>query len=320
MSDAAIAVEDLRKSYRSGIYSRAFPALKGVTFEVQRGEIFGLLGPNGAGKTTLIKILLGVIRRSGGSAFLLGAPAGNRASRLRVGYLPENLRISPHHTALTAMEYYGRLSGLKNSQIKARRLALLENVGLDERARDSIKKYSKGMLQRLGLAQALLHDPDLLILDEPTDGLDPVGRSHVRNVLRELKRQGKTVFLNSHLLQEVELICDRVAILDQGLVRAIGNVDELAADPTEGVELELTLAGTAAGIQEALGDRGVKSQVVNGDGDHELQMRLMAQVDVDAVVDDLRQGGVSIIGLRRKRVTLEDTFLSLFAETPDGDR
>jgi ABC-2 type transport system ATP-binding protein len=218
------------------------------------------------------------------------------------------------------MEYYGRLSGLQKSRIRSRRIALLENVGLDERARDSIKKYSKGMLQRLGLAQALLHDPDLLILDEPTDGLDPVGRSHVRNVLRELKKQGKTVFLNSHLLQEVEMICDRVAILDGGLVKAIGTVDELAADQTEGVELELTLAGPAAGIQDALGDRGVKSRVVNGEGHHELQMRLMDQVDVDAIVDDLRQEGLSIVGLRRKRVTLEDTFLSLFAETPDGDR
>jgi len=314
---AAIEVNDLQKFYRNGLFRRRFQALKGVTLEVSRGEIFGLLGPNGAGKTTLIKVLLGIVRPSGGSAKLLQRPAGDRVSRVQVGYLPENLRIAPHHTALTALEYYGRLSGLKIAEIKARRMPLLESVGLADRTRESVKKFSKGMLQRLGLAQALLHDPELLILDEPTDGLDPVGRSQVRGVLHRLKQEGKTIFLNSHILQEVELVCDRVAILDRGLVKAIGHVDEIAPTKQEGVELDLSLAGSQEAIRRALGDRGVCHWHANGDGQHRLRLRLLDQAGVDQCVDDLRHGGISIVGLARRRLTLEDAFLQLFAETAE---
>lgn len=192
---AAIQVNELRKTFREGwIKRRAFEALKGVTFDVRQGEIFGLLGPNGAGKTTFIKILLGIVRKSSGAAALLGHQAGDRRSRQQVGYLPENLRIPRHLTGSTALELYGRLSNLSAAEIRHRRAELLEMVGLSDRARDGVRKYSKGMLQRLGLAQALLHNPDLIILDEPTDGLDPVARSQVRGLLAEIKRQGKTIF------------------------------------------------------------------------------------------------------------------------------
>ncbi len=312
MSDPAIEVRELKKSYRNGLFRRSFPALKGVSFSVRSGEIFGLLGPNGAGKTTLIKILLGIARRSGGAASLLGRPAGDRRSRLEVGYLPEQLRIAGHHTARTAMEYYGRLSGLGRRSIRAHCDDLLRRVGLADRAREPIKKYSKGMLQRLGLVQALMHDPDLLILDEPTDGLDPVGRSQVRGLLRELKDQGKTIFLNSHLLQEVELICDRVAILDRGIVRAIGAVNEIAPQQSEGIELEVTVAGGEDEIRAALGAREIKSCEPNGDGQHRLHIRVTDQPEVDSVLDDLRQHQLSIVTLHRRRLTLEDAFLSLF--------
>ena len=162
MSEAAIEVHDLKKNYKSGWFKRPFEALKGVSFQVKQGEIFGLLGPNGAGKTTLIKVLLGIVRRSGGQASLLGRPAGDLSSRIKVGYLPENLRIAGHHSAHSALDYYGQLSGLQGAQIKARRDELLESVGLADRSRERVKKYSKGMVQRLGLAQALLHDPELL--------------------------------------------------------------------------------------------------------------------------------------------------------------
>jgi len=311
---AAIEVEQLKKSYRSGLFRRPFEALKGVSFRVEQGEIFGLLGPNGAGKTTLIKVLLGIVRRSGGTAKLLGRPAGDRSSRLKVGYLPENLRIASHHTALTALEYYGKLSGLSSAEIKAKRMGLLDSVGLADRTRESVKKFSKGMLQRLGLAQALLHDPQLLILDEPTDGLDPVGRSHVRSVLNQLKEDGKTIFLNSHILQEVELVCDRVAILDRGIVKALGRVDEIAPAQHEGVELDLAIAGGKDDILASLESRDIVVWEVNGDGQYNVRLRLRDQAAVDRCIDELRARGVSIIDLSRRRLTLEDAFLKLFQD------
>jgi ABC-2 type transport system ATP-binding protein len=314
MSTPALAVNELWKSYRNGIFRRRFDALRGVTLRVEQGEIFGLLGPNGAGKTTLIKILLGIARKSRGAASLLGRNAGARASRAKVGYLPENLRIAGHHTARTALELYGRLSGLSTRAIRAERDRLLERVGLADRQHESVKKYSKGMLQRLGLAQALLHDPDLLILDEPTDGLDPRGRSQVRSLLTELKQQGKTVFLNSHILQEVELICDRVAILDRGVLRAMGSVSEIAPRQTQGVEVELLLTGQELDIRRALGERGVNQWDRTAEGQHRLVLRLLDQSAVDQCVDDLRRQGLSIIGLARRRITLEDAFLSLLSD------
>jgi ABC-2 type transport system ATP-binding protein len=284
-----------------------------VSLRVERGEIFGLLGPNGAGKTTLIKILLGIVRKSGGQATLLDRPAGERVSRYKIGYLPENLRMPAYHTARTALHYYGRLSGLSRSEILAHRDKLLEQVGLADRTREPIKKYSKGMLQRLGLAQALLHDTQLLILDEPTDGLDPVGRSQVRSVLHRLKAEGKTIFLNSHILQEVELVCDRVAILDKGLVKAQGGVDQIAPQQTEGVELDLVVTGAEPTIRRALAERGVNKWETNGGEQHRLSLRLLDQSAVNACIDDLRREDISIVGMTRRRVTLEDAFLKLLA-------
>ena len=314
----AIEVAELKKNYRNGLFGKPFVALRGVSFQVQRGEIFGLLGPNGAGKTTLIKILLGIVRRSGGAASLLGRPAGDRSSRIRVGYLPENLRIATHHTAHSALDYYGHLSGLPGMAIKARRDQLLESVGLADRTRESVKKYSKGMVQRLGLAQSLLHDPELLILDEPTDGLDPIGRSHVRSVLHQLKSEGKTIFLNSHILQEVEMVCDRVAILDRGELKALGTVDEIAPEQQEGVELQLTVAGSEQAVRTALGDRGIKDWSVAGQGQFRLSLRLLNQASVDQCIDDLRQHDVSVVHLARHKITLEDAFLNLLADSVDA--
>ena len=237
---AIVDVEDLAKVYRSWSVTgrRRIEALAGVSLRAHAGEVFGLLGPNGAGKTTLIKSLLGVIRPSAGHASLFGRPAGSSAARQRVGYLPESLRIDPHHTARTALRFYGRLSRMSESEIRPRIDELLELVGLRDRDRESVRRFSKGMCQRLGLAQALMHDPDLLILDEPTDGLDPVGRNDVRKIIERLRDSGKTIFLNSHILQEVELVCTRVAIMSAGRLRGIGTVDELAAGkvglPTSG--------------------------------------------------------------------------------------
>lgn len=224
-----MAVDSLRKVYRGGRWWRRsdIHALQGVSLSACRGQVFGLLGPNGAGKTTLIKILLGVIRSSGGRASLFGLPAGSTPARRRVGYLPESLRVDRHHTARSALSFYGRLSGLDSKAIRDRSDELLELVGLSTRDRESVKRFSKGMLQRLGLAQALMHDPDLLVLDEPTDGLDPVGRQEVRKVIERLRAAGKTIFLNSHILHEVELVCTHLAIMAHGEVLASGSLDEL---------------------------------------------------------------------------------------------
>lgn len=314
-ADPVIEVRDLRKSYRSGlIFRKSLEALKGVTFRVEAGEVFGLLGPNGAGKTTFINVLLGIVRKNGGTASLLGQQAGFRRSRERVGYLPENLRIPRHLNALSALDYYGGLSGLSREQIKVKQGELLELVGLSDRARDPVRKYSKGMVQRLGLAQALLHDPDLLFLDEPTDGLDPVGRSHVRNLLHELRDAGKTVFLNSHLLQEVEMVCDRVAILDKGMLKRIGSVTEIASDQLEGLDLELELSGPKKAILQALGDRPISKGETLGQDHFRCVVRLADQAAADRCIDDLRSKQVSIIGISRRRITLEEAFLDILAE------
>ena len=334
--DSAIETQDLRKTYVEGLLGRKRQeALKGVSLRVERGEIFGLLGGNGAGKTTFIKCLLGIVRKSGGDARLLGFPAGDRQGRRLVGYLPENLRVPRHLTAYTALEYYGHLSNVPSSVIRQRRGELLEMVGLAPRAKDVVRTYSKGMLQRLGLAQAMLHDPDLFILDEPTDGLDPLARSQVRGFLADLKKRGKTIFLNSHILQEVELICDRVAILDRGNLKRVAHVAEItsgrgqpmAAAPAKGngqpstakeeLELHLDLTAPEPLIRQTLGSLTITSWQAFSPNDHRVVTRVFDQAAVDALIDRLRQAGVSIVGLSRRRVSLEDAYLEIVAETVD---
>ncbi|MHB0957833.1 MAG: ABC transporter ATP-binding protein [Pirellulaceae bacterium] len=308
----AIEVQDVCKTYRDGlIWRSSFHALKGISLQVGYGEIFGLLGPNGAGKTTLVKLLLGIVRSTRGQAWMLGRPAGDRAGRQRVGYLPENLRIARHHTALSALELYGQLSRLSRSEIRRRSGPLLESVDLAHRSRDVVRKYSKGMLQRLGLAIALLHEPELVFLDEPTDGLDPAGRAQVRQTLMRLKEAGKTIFLNSHLLQEVELVCDRVAILDTGLLKGIGTVEQLVAHRSQGIELQLTVSGSITAIRAALSDVP-QAQIESHDaGHHRVQACLKEQADVDRCVDRLRQHAISITSLGRRRVSLEEAFMEV---------
>jgi ABC-2 type transport system ATP-binding protein len=326
----AIETSDLTKTYIEGwLRRKRQPALKGVSLRVERGEIFGLLGGNGAGKTTFIKTLLGVIRKSSGAASLLGFAAGDRRGRRLVGYLPENLRVPRHLTGYTALEYYGNLSNVPTSVIRRRRGPLLEKVGLAERAKDPVRTYSKGMLQRLGLAQAMLHDPELFILDEPTDGLDPLARSQVRGYLKDLKQQGKTVFLNSHILQEVELICDRVAILDKGVLRRVAHVAEITsgrgspgingngqADGQAGeLELHLDLVGDERIIRETLAALPTANWQPFSATDFRVVARLARQAEVDQLIDRLRAAGISIVGLSRRRVSLEDAYLEIVAES-----
>ena len=327
-SQPAIETLELRKTYVEGLFRRKRQeALKGVSLRVERGEIFGLLGGNGAGKTTFIKTLLGIIRRTGGEAKLLGFPAGDRRARQLVGYLPENLSLPRHLTGLTALELYGHLSNVPSAVIRERRGPLLEKVGLAERAKDPVRTYSKGMRQRLGLAQAMLHDPELFILDEPTDGLDPLARSQVRGYLLELKQQGKTVFLNSHILQEVELICDRVAILDRGVLKRVANVAEITSgrvsitdgngQTPEALVVHLDVTGPDAVIRQTLGLLPIVSWQAFSDTDFRIVTRVPHQPAADELIDRLRAAGVSIVGFSRRRVSLEDAYLEIVAEAAD---
>ncbi|MCA9133454.1 MAG: ABC transporter ATP-binding protein [Planctomycetales bacterium] len=308
----AIDVRRLRKEYCQGWWRRrGFTALKGVDLTVGRGEVFGLLGPNGAGKTTLIKILLGIVRGSGGEAHLLGAPAGSRGARQKIGYLPENLSFPAHHTATRALQLYGRLSRVSEATIRSRSRELLELVGLQGRERELVRKYSKGMRQRLGLAQAMLHDPELLILDEPTDGLDPVGRSQIRQLISGLKERGKTVFLNSHILQEVEMVCDRVAILAGGTLRGVGTPQELTHQFHGALasRIRMELAGEAAAVQALCGQDDCELLALP-DGKWQFSTSCESQAEVDQWVDRLRGRSISLLKLERSRPTLEEVFLS----------
>ena len=341
MPTPIVDVRGLAKTYRGWSFGRrrAVEALREVTLESYGGEVFGLLGPNGAGKTTLIKTLLGVIRPSRGDASLFGLPVGSATARRRVGYLPESLRIDPHHTARTALRFYGRLSGMDAAAIRRRSDELLELVGLRDRDRESVRRFSKGMNQRLGLAQALMHQPDLLILDEPTDGLDPVGRSSVRRLIERLRDDGKTIFLNSHILQEVELVCGRVAIMSRGRIRAVGTIEELARgregdrvcidvtppdrdghtlatadDPCDSLRNELCRLD---GIVD--GTPGVTVSPLAGTDRIRVTLPCRDQRAVDHAVDLLRRQRFSITSLATHRRSLEETFLELVGDGSDDD-
>ncbi len=221
MAGPVLSVSGLTKRFRK------FEALVGVNLSVEPGTVFSLLGQNGAGKTTLIKVLLGILKPSEGTARVLGYPVGSVQARRKIGYLPEDHRFPEYHTGPSLLEFYGGLQGIPRHERRKRIGFWLDRVGLGGRESVRIRGYSKGMKQRIGLAQALIHDPDLVFLDEPTDGVDPVGRREIRDLMLDLKRMGKTLFLNSHLLGEVELVSDRVAILNKGKMVREGSLTEL---------------------------------------------------------------------------------------------
>ncbi|NJM45356.1 MAG: ABC transporter ATP-binding protein [Alkalinema sp. RU_4_3] len=229
----AITTQNLSKQYRTGFWlNQRVRSLSQLDLTVYQGETFGLLGQNGAGKTTLIKTLLGIIRPSRGKATVLGRPIGNRAVKQRIGYLPENPYFYETLTGWEVMEMTAGLFGLSRGAVRSRIPELLDLVGLPQEAarKKQLRQYSKGMLQRIGMAQALINDPELLFLDEPMSGLDPMGRFQMREIILQLKKQGRTIFFNSHVLSDVEKLCDRVAILDRGEMIAMGSLQELLGD------------------------------------------------------------------------------------------
>src|ERR1700682_2734693 len=248
----AVETVGLRKEYGHKV------ALHGLDLTVQPGEVFGFLGPNGAGKTTTIKILLGLVRPSSGEARLLGMPAGDAEARRRIGYLPENFRFHDWLTGAALLEFHARLAGLSPVVRRSRIPAVLDQVGLGGRGNDRIRGYSKGMTQRIGLAQAIIHEPDLVLLDAPTSALDPVGRREVRDLIRSLRETGMAVFLNSHLLSEVEMVCDRVAIVDRGRIVRSGKLTDLIGGVPE---LRVTVDRVDPGLLELLTAHGSITRV-----------------------------------------------------------
>jgi ABC-2 type transport system ATP-binding protein len=318
LPDLAIDVHDLTKTYRTPFTRKKVEALRGVTFAVERGHIFGFVGPNGAGKTTTIRTLMGLIRPSAGSATLLGHPLGSRAARARIGFLPESPYFYDYLDVGELCDLAGRLFGLAPAARKKRADELIEKVGLGRARSQSLKKFSKGMLQRAGLAQALMNDPELVVLDEPMSGLDPIGRKEVRDLILELRDQGKTVFFSTHILSDVEAITDRVAIVARGQLQAHGTPAELVSRSLQGVDIVVRLVpagdpAAAAAADAALTAGAVRTRRV---GD-ELSLTLAADADVDAWIGRAHAAGGKVVAIAPRHETLEDLFVR---EVANADR
>jgi ABC-2 type transport system ATP-binding protein len=303
VADVVLKVSDLGKTFRTPFTGKRVVAVRGVSFEVRRGEIFGFLGPNGAGKTTTIKMLMGLVTPTAGTMEILGVPAPSPDVMARVGFLPENPYVFPYLSPREFVTLCGRLSGLRGSALDDRVESVLGRVGLAVAIDRAVAKLSKGMLQRVGLAGALVHDPELLVLDEPMSGLDPVGRKEVRDLIVEEKHRGRTVFFSSHILSDVELLCDRVSILRRGEVVVAGELHELLS--ADGRRSEITIGGASAELRESLGPLAAHSRTV---GD-----RLVVEVEGDAalrsVVERALQSGARLESVTPKRETLEDLFV-----------
>ena len=303
-----IHTSGLCKTYRGGVIRKtSVQALKDFSLDVEPGEIFGLLGPNGAGKTTFVKLLLSIVFPTSGNGELFGKPLGNANARSYCGYLPENHRYPSFLTAYETLAFFGQLSGMANRILKDRIHAQLEFVGLKEWKDQKVQKFSKGMLQRLGLAQALLNEPQILFLDEPTDGVDPVGRKEFRDLFLKLRKDGITVFLNSHLLSEVELISDRVAILNKGSLVKVGTIDEIRGKESGH---QIQIVGVLSVEQQQMArlhaelttsDNGITSLFVKTDS------------DLNRCIDLLRSWGIAIKTVSQQKSTLEDSFLKLIS-------
>jgi ABC-2 type transport system ATP-binding protein len=302
-SEFAIETEGLTKVYRSRWRKREIHAVEDVSLRVPRGTTFGLLGPNGAGKTTFIKMLLSAVRPTAGNARIFGRPAQQPEARRPVGYLPENHRFPTYQTGAGMLDCYAALSAIGRDERRRRIPELLELVGLKDWGDIRLGKYSKGMLQRIGLAQALIHKPELLILDEPSDGVDPVGRIHIREILHRLESQGVTIFINSHMLAEVELFCRDVAILRKGRLALTGTVHDL----TTGVGYRLVAKAVPDELKTELQRRAVAAPAQNNGT---FEARFASREAANAAIDLLRSAQCEIEALSPTSSTLEEVFIA----------
>jgi ABC-2 type transport system ATP-binding protein len=301
-TDLAVDLRKVAKVYRGGIH-----ALRSVTLQVRKGEVFGLLGPNGAGKSTLVKIMMTVVRPTLAEGTMLGHPIGTKHVLSRVGYLPEHHRFPAYLTGAQVVDFFGALSKVPRADRKRRVAQLLELVGMQDWGNKRVSQYSKGMRQRIGLAVALVNQPQLVVLDEPTDGVDPVGRRDIRDLLIRLRGEGFSVMVNSHLLGEVEMVADRVAIMNKGEVLMSGTIEELTRDSHR---YEIAAIGGPAVLHLA----GLAPIVGAPDGEAEaarLRYRIptLDLVVVQQAIDSLRASGATIVHLERARETLEDLFI-----------
>jgi ABC-2 type transport system ATP-binding protein len=302
-SNPAMVASGLRKVFRLGFRRRRVLALADATFEVPRGCVFGLVGPNGAGKTTTIKILMGLISASGGTASILGRRVPGVASRRHVGYLPETPHFYDHLTPTELLGYVGRLYGLTGGESRRRARELLDLVGLGADLKKPIRKFSKGMTQRLGIAQTLLHDPELVILDEPQSGLDPLGRKEVKDIIVDLGRRGRTVFFSSHILSDVEDVSDLVAVMIRGRVRDVGHVESLLNPRV--IETQIEISGVGDELSASLRARAVRTLELEGS----LLFTFEGEHHNDEVVRDVVSAGGQIRRLVAHREDLEDLFV-----------
>ncbi len=302
-----IEVVDLAKTYRTPFRRRKVEALRGVSFRVERGEIFGFLGPNGAGKTTTIRTLMGLIAPTGGTASIFGHRVPSGAARQKLGFLPEQPYFYDYLTVGELCDLAGRLFGIDAATRKARADALIDRVGLGRARTQNLKKFSKGMMQRAGLAQALMNEPDLVVLDEPMSGLDPIGRKEVRDLILELRDAGKTVFFSSHILTDVEAISDRVAIVARGKIQALGSPHELLRQTVLGIDVTLHLPDGEIDVdgltQGATNVRRAGQDLV-----------FTVAGDVDALLARGRELGATVVSVMPRHETLEDLFMRRIAE------
>ena len=304
MVHSAIEASRLTKIYRSPLGRREIRALDGIDLRVEPGEIFGLLGPNGAGKTTTVKILLDLARATDGEASIFGVSTRDPESRRRVGYLPEGHRFPGYLTARQTLSILGAMSGVSPADLRKRSPELLERVGLSKWIDMRVKKFSKGMTQRLGLAAALVHEPSILMLDEPTDGVDPVGRREIRDLLQDEARKGRAILLNSHLLSEIERTCSRVAILRHGKVVALGRIDDLTRP---GSSYRMTVDPMDEALLDSLRASGAGVETREG----HLELSVRDSEHLNAVVDRVRAQGARLVELTPVRSSLEDIFVDL---------
>jgi len=301
MPELAIETENLTKEYPFGfLHFKKKKSLEGLHMQVEMGEIFGFIGPNGAGKTTTIKLLMGLIFPTAGSARILGKPTSDMEMHRDIGYLPEQPYFYDHLTAAELLDYFARFHDLTASDRKERVKRMLRKVGLETTGKIQLRKYSKGMLQRVGLAQAILHNPKVVILDEPMSGLDPLGRREVRDIILELKREGATVMFSTHILSDAEMLCDRVGVIVGGKLRGVGAPGQIVDMKTQGMEILFELAGTnnAPLLQKATrtGER------------YRLEV---TEEELYGALEQLRGAGARILSVAQVKATLEEFFMNL---------
>jgi ABC-2 type transport system ATP-binding protein len=303
MPRPAIEIESLTKDYPTGfLHLKTKRSLENLTMEVGEGEAFGFLGPNGAGKSTTIKLLMGIIFPTSGNARILGKPISDVSMHQEIGYLPEQPYFYDYLTAAELLDYFARFFGFGAAERKERVAKMLKKVGLETAGKIQLRKYSKGMLQRVGLAQAILHDPKVVILDEPMSGLDPIGRHEVRDIILELKREGKTVLFSTHILTDAEMLCDKVGVIVGGKLQGVGKPDEIVGMKSSGMEI-LFEADAADARSAAVREKAA----ISGS-------RFALRVSEDslyAALEELRAAGAKIASVTQIKPTLEEYFLHL---------